>query len=124
MITYGTIEQIRDKITKKNIYFQRKLQNRLINVLSFMNNFGETLIRIDGEIPVDLPVNKEDRFLFISYEQTRYTHGIHKYPAKFFPELPRWLIKKYTKKNDIVLDPFGGSATASIEALLNNRNSV
>ena len=124
MITCGTIEQIRDKVTKKNSCFQRKLQNRLINVSSFMNNFGETLIRIDGEIPVDLPVNKEDRFLFISYEQTRYTHGIHKYPAKFFPELPRWLIKKYSKKNDIVLDPFGGSATTGIEALLNNRNSV
>lgn len=89
-----------------------------------MNDFGETLTRVDGEIPVDLPVHKGDRFLFISYEQTRYTHGIHKYPAKFFPELPRWLIKKYSKKGDIVLDPFGGSATTSIEALLCNRNSV
>jgi len=124
MVTFETIEQIRDKVAKKNSNFQRKLQNRLINVSPFMNNFGETLTRVDGEIPVDLPVNKEDRFLFISYEQTRYTHGIHKYPAKFFPELPRWLIKKYSKENDIVLDPFGGSATTSIEALLNNRNSV
>lgn len=34
------------------------------------------------------------------------------------------MIKKYTNKNDIVLDPFGGSATTSIESLLNNRNSV
>ncbi len=124
MVTFGIIEQIRDKVAKKNNNFQRKLQNRLINVSTFMNNFGETLTRVDGEIPIDLPVNKEDRFLFISYEQTRYTHGIHKYPAKFFPELPRWLIKKYSKKKDIVLDPFGGSATTSIEALLNNRNSV
>jgi len=124
MVTVGTIEQIRDKVAKKNSNFQRKLQNMLINVSPFMNNFGETLTRVDGEIPIDLPVNKEDRFLFISYEQTRYTHGVHKYPAKFFPELPRWLIKKYSKENNIVLDPFGGSATTSIEALLNNRNSV
>jgi len=124
MVTIGTIEQIKNKVAKKNSNFQRKLQNRLINVSTIVNTFGETLTRVDGEIPIDLPVNKGDRFLFISYEQTRYTHGIHKYPAKFFPELPRWLIRKYTKENDIVLDPFGGSATTSIEALLNNRNSV
>ncbi|TNE32005.1 hypothetical protein EP342_05340, partial [bacterium] len=88
------------------------------------NNYGETLTRIDGEIPNDIKISKGTRFLFISYEQTRYTHGIHKYPAKFFPELPRWLIKRYTNINEIVLDPFGGSATTSIESLLNNRHSV
>jgi DNA modification methylase len=124
MVSTGTIEQIRKKVAKKNNNFKKKLGNRSVNVSKVTNNFGETLIRIDGDIPIDLQINNGDRFLFISYEQTRYTHGLHKYPAKFFPELPRWLIKKYTKKNDIVLDPFGGSATTSIEALLNNRNSV
>lgn len=124
MIKIETIEQIKNKIAKKNSNFKRKLQNRLINVSEVTNNFGETLTRVDGDIPIHLPVNNEDRFLFISYEQSRYTHGIHKYPAKFFPELPRWLIKKYSNKKDIILDPFGGSATSSIEALLNNRHSV
>ncbi len=124
MVTTSTIEQIKEKVAKKNIIFQRKLEKRLINITEISNDFGETLTRVDGEIPVDLKVNKGDRFLFISYEQTRYTHGIHKYPAKFFPELPRWLIKKYTNEYDIVLDPFGGSATTSIEALLNRRNSI
>lgn len=124
MVTVGTIEQIKEKIAKKNSNFRKKLQKRLINVSQVTNNYGETLTRIDGEIPLDIEVKNKDRFLFISYEQTRYTHGIHKYPAKFFPELPRWLINKYSKENDIVLDPFGGSATTSIEALLNNRNSV
>ena len=124
MVTVGTIEQIKEKIAKKNINFRKKLEKKLINVSEVTNNYGETLTRVDGEIPVDLKINSGDRFLFISYEQTRYTHGIHKYPAKFFPELPRWLIKKYTNENDFVLDPFGGSATTSIEALLNNRNSV
>ena len=124
MVTVGTIELIKEKIAKKNINFRRKLEKKLINVSEVTNNYGETLTRVDGEIPVDLQINNGDRFLFISYEQTRYTHGIHKYPAKFFPELPRWLIKKYTNENEIILDPFGGSATTSIEALLNNRNSV
>ena len=103
---------------------KKRFQKRLFHTSQITNPFGETLTRVDGEIPVSLPVDKENRFLFISYEQTRLTHGIHKYPAKFFPELPRWLIKRYSEENDIVLDPFGGSGTSSIEALLNHRHSV
>ncbi|MBD3182696.1 hypothetical protein GF312_10410, partial [Candidatus Poribacteria bacterium] len=68
--------------------------------------------------------NNEDRFLFISYDQSSLTHGLHKYPAKFFPELPRWLIKRYSKENDTIIDPFTGSATTNIEALLSKRHSV
>ncbi len=124
MVTVGKIEEIKEKVAKKNSNFQRKLEKKLINVSEVSNSFGETLIRIDGEIPVNLEINNGDRFLFISYEQTRFTHGIHKYPAKFFPELPRWLIQRYSKEKDIILDPFGGSATTSVEALLNRRHSV
>jgi DNA modification methylase len=69
------------------------------------NNFDETLTRVDGNIPVSLPIENGQRFLFISYDQTRISHGIHKYPAKFFPELPRWLIQKYSKPGEIILDP-------------------
>ena len=81
-------------------------------------------MQVDGEIPVDLTVNDGDRFLFISYDQSYLTHGLHKYPAKFFPELPRWLIKRYSKENDTILDPFSGSGTTSVEAVLLKRNSV
>lgn len=28
------------------------------------------------------------KFTFTGYDQSIYTHGFHKYPAKFFPELP------------------------------------
>lgn len=88
------------------------------------NNFGETLTRVDGNIPKSLPIETGQRFLFISYDQTRGSHGLHKYPAKFFPELPRWLIQKYSKPGSIVLDPFMGSGTSNIEAMLLGRHSV
>ena len=77
------------------------------------NEFGEEIIRVDGDIPVNLPVNDGDRFLFISYDQSILTHGLHKYPAK---ELPRWLIQRYSKKKDRILDPFSGSGTTNVEA--------
>ena len=81
-------------------------------------------LRVEGDIPVDLHVENGANYLFISKKQRTLTHGLHKYPAKFFPELPRWLIEKYTNEGDVVLDPFMGSATTNIEAMLLGRNSV
>lgn len=97
---------------------------KLDNVKEIVNEFGERSIRVDGDIPVDLPISNGDRYLFISYDQTALTHGLHKYPAKFFPELPRWLVKRYSSENETVLDPFSGSGTTNVEALLLRRNSV
>ena len=94
------------------------------NITEIVNDFGESIIRVDGDIPVNLPTKDGDRFLFISHDQSFLTHGLHRYPAKFFPELPRWLIKRYSKKNDWILDPFAGSGTTNVEALLSKRNSV
>ncbi len=94
------------------------------NVEKIKNPFGENIVQVDGEIPVDLPTQDGDRFLFLSHDQSYLTHGLHKYPAKFFPELPRWLIKRYSQENEIILDPFTGSGTTNVEALLAKRNSV
>ena len=81
--------------------------------------------RLEGDIPVDLYLGSGGRrFLFISRDQRSYTHGIHKYPAKFFPELPRWIIRRYSQPGDLILDPFMGSGTTNLEALLLERPSV
>lgn len=94
------------------------------NITRIVNGFGESILQVDGDIPVNLPTRDGDRFLFISHDQSFLTHGLHKYPAKFFPELPRWLIKRYSQENDYILDPFAGSGTTNVEALLSRRNSV
>src|SRR5947209_14740989 len=44
-------------------------------------------------------------------------HGYHRYPAKFIPQLVRRIIEYYSAPNDLVGDPFLGSATTGIEAL-------
>jgi len=107
-----------------NIQFNLFAEGKYNNVVIIKNKFDEEIIRVEGNIPADLPVKNKDRFLFISYDQSYLTHGIHKYPAKFFPELPRWLIIRYSNEKDLVLDPFTGSGTTNLEALLNNRHSV
>jgi len=126
-----SLEKIKKKVAKKsereNITSAQYLlfeDTGYSNVKEETNEFGENIVRVDGEIPVDLPISDGQRFLFISHDQTILTHGLHKYPAKFFPELPRWLIKRYSEEYDIILDPFAGSGTTNIEALLNKRHSV
>lgn len=128
-----SLREIQEKVARKNGRNGRKrpdvdqtflVSSEYPNVKQQINEFGEKVVRVDGDIPVDLPVENGQRFLFISYDQTALTHGMHKYPAKFFPELPRWLIKRYSRTYDTILDPFSGSGTTNVEALLNERNSI
>ncbi len=46
------------------------------------------------------------------------------HPAPFPEELPNRLIKLYSFKQDVVLDPFLGSGTTSLTAIKNGRNYV
>ncbi len=58
-------------------------------------------------------------------ENTRYlTHDIHRYPAKFIPQLARRIIETYSVPGDYVLDPFCGSGSALLEARLVGRSAI
>ncbi len=64
-------------------------------------------------------------FADYTQSQTRYiTHGYHTYPAKFIPQLAARLIKAYSAEGDTVVDPFVGSGTTIVEALVNGRVGV
>ncbi len=45
-----------------------------------------------------------------------HTHGLHPYPAKFIPHIPRALIARYALPGLPVLDPMCGSGTTLVEA--------
>ena len=57
---------------------------------------------------------------------TQNTHGFHKYPAKFIPQIPQWAINKYLKnKTDkLILEPFCGSGTTLVESALSGNYSI
>ncbi len=72
----------------------------------------------------DIPDNST---LFIASQDVAYlTHGIHEFPAKYIPQIPRWAIKRYCREEetDVVLDPFCGSGTTLVEAKLLGCNSL
>lgn len=53
-------------------------------------------------------------------------HSIHEisYRACYKPQLPRFLIERLTRENDLVYDPFTGRGTTLIEANLLGRNVI
>ena len=57
---------------------------------------------------------------------TQKTHGFHKYPAKFIPQIPQWAIHKYLKNetDKLILDPFCGSGTTLVESALSGNYSI
>ncbi len=58
-------------------------------------------------------------------DDTRYlTHDLHPYPAKFIPQIPANLIARLSMPGDLVLDPFGGSATTAVETVRLGRRAV
>jgi len=51
-------------------------------------------------------------------------HSISPYIGKLRPELANKLINEFSKKKDLIFDPFSGSGTIPLEAWINNRNTV
>ncbi len=60
---------------------------------------------------------------YIGKQVSYATHGIHRYPAKFIPQIPRFCIESYSEVGDDVLDPFMGSGTTLLESFILGRNS-
>jgi DNA modification methylase len=63
-------------------------------------------------------------FREIDRVETSYlTHSYHRYPAKFIPQLAARLIKENSQIGELVCDPFMGSGTTLVEAIVNDRRT-
>jgi len=51
----------------------------------------------------------------LSSSTTSRTHALHRFPAKFIPQVPRWAIREFADTNSTVFDPFMGSGTTLVE---------
>ena len=76
---------------------------------------------------LEIPTNGEENgktFSITSNNISYVTHLFHKYPAKFIPHIPRWAIRKFAKEGGkIILDPFCGSGTTLVEAMISGNTS-
>jgi DNA modification methylase len=73
--------------------------------------------RFNGEPNADwaFPENRSINYL---------THGYHRYPAKFIPQLVKRLIEDHTDTNDTIADLFAGCGTSLVEAKAHGRKSI
>lgn len=71
------------------------------------------LDRVFGKSPVD----SNWSFADATTTKTNYlTHGYHRYPAKFIPQIVQKLIGMYGERGGVIFDPFGGCGTTLVEA--------
>jgi DNA modification methylase len=54
----------------------------------------------------------------------QWTHGYHRYPAKFLPNIVKKLIERYTNENDTIVDLFAGCGTTLVESKIHGRKSI
>lgn len=111
------------EITKENKKFLREsvicLKKGTAQKKDLHND--ESLIKVDN-LPKE--VEKGKTYVIQQNNPNSYTHNFFKYPCKFIPEIPRWAIKTYCKdKNSNILDPFLGSGTTLLEALVQGHNA-
>ncbi|MBU4360980.1 hypothetical protein KKC16_00350 [Patescibacteria group bacterium] len=85
------------------------------------NNIQNKLIKLFSKIKIDKSWSFADK----TRKDTAYiTHGYHRYPAKFIPQIVSRLVEKYTKEGDLVVDPFGGCGTTATESKVSGRSSI
>ena len=53
-----------------------------------------------------------------------HVHGFHAYPARTHPVTARLLIEDFAPPGGVVLDPFCGSGTVLVEAMLAGRSAI
>lgn len=86
----------------------------------------QTTLTASAGIEQDL---KSVDWSFNGVETDYYTHGLHNYPARMIPQIPRTLFEHWkstgrVSDNDLVFDPFSGSGTTAVEARLHGLNAL
>lgn len=62
--------------------------------------------------------------LSLSSNTTTFTHGLHRFAAKYIPQVPAWALDTFGSPASVVADPFMGSGTTLVEAILRGGTSI
>ncbi|GAH61323.1 unnamed protein product, partial [marine sediment metagenome] len=99
------IERIKKSIKEKKEFNSNKIYDNIKNIEDRYKKIDEWFI----------PRDRDSYYL---------TNDFHPYFAAFPPQLVRKVMEKYSKKGELILDPFVGGGSAITEAKLLNRDSI
>lgn len=86
---------------------------------------GRVLFREVPTFPPYEEIKNGDLFsLSLSNKAPSLTHGLHRFPAKYISRIPAWVIDEFAGPRDVILDPFCGSGTTLVEALLRSQKAI
>ncbi|MFV8228675.1 hypothetical protein [Mycolicibacterium fortuitum] len=60
----------------------------------------------------------------LSNNTTKLTHGLHRFPAKYIPQVPIWALDSFGSRQTVCLDPFMGSGTTLVEGLIRGGTTI
>lgn len=70
-------------------------------------------------------INDGDLFMIaLSNNTTKLTHGLHRFPAKFIPQVPIWALDSFGDRETVCLDPFMGSGTTLVEGVIRGGTTI
>ena len=70
-------------------------------------------------------ISENREWAFESVRSTeQWTHGYHRYPAKFLPDVVRKIIEDYAQDSTLIADLFAGCGTTLVEAKVHGISSV
>ncbi len=91
--------------------------------MKYLNQYN-TKPLIANYLPFDkLVVNNDWTFSSVRSAEN-WTHGYHRYPAKFLPNIVKKIIETHTNEGDTVADLFAGCGTTLVEAKVHGRKSI
>ena len=106
-------------------YLQASLFEPSIDAPHRVDSTVDGLFREVPSFPHYDQISTGDLFaLSLKSQDPTLTHGLHRFPAKYVPRIPGWVLEQFARPNDVVLDPFCGSGTTLVEAILRSRIAV
>jgi hypothetical protein len=110
---------------------QQEASSQFVNFqpeTAFPVDTGKTLMQLelqfrDKKKPIAVSFRELVHWLKVG---ERATHHIHPYPAKLFPHIAHFFLasRQLVDRDEIVLDPFGGTGTVALEAILSGRPAL
>ena len=136
---------LRERRSKNNMVLsQRILRFKLNKTNNYKTNNQKSTKRLDGQLTLDLLNDKHSSeignfyikakkfinkmpYKFEPYSGRNWGHAWHSlcsYHGKLKPAIAYFLVKDFTKKGDVILDPLSGVGTIPFEACLQGRIGI